>query len=269
MTSRLADSRRRDAARDRGVDELEPRLAATRAAQRARPARVRSCSCPRAPPRAARRRAAPRRRDTLSTASAVREHRDTTRRDAATSAAMSHTVADAARRRRTPPAARGAVVDEEREAGAGDVGRHRPAHRAQDRRNRRHPPRRDQGATSLAGIGCAPTRAQYSLAITRSSAGNSVMTLAPSAVHDDLLLDAGRRRPSADGRPRLEREDHPLLELHRALERVQPADDRALVQVQTEAVPELERERLHLVGEAELLRLRPQARRSGRCRRRA
>src|SRR6185437_16970844 len=58
----------------------------------------------------------------------------------------------------------------------------------------------------------------------------------------------------------LQREDHPRLQLHRMLQRIQPADDRALVQGQAEAVAELKAEGLHLIGKAELRRGRPRPR---------
>src|SRR3954453_17844852 len=75
---------------------------------------------------------------------------------------------------------------------------------------------------------------------------------------DDLLLDAGGREAVRGGAEGLEREDHALFELHRVLEGVEPADDRALVQREAEAVAELQAERRHLVLEAELGRGRPE-----------
>src|SRR2546428_2339378 len=63
--------------------------------------------------------------------------------------------------------------------------------------------------------------------------------------------------PVVGGAVCLQREDHALLYLHGILERVQPADDRPLVQRYPEPVAELERERFHLAVEPELLRLRP------------
>ena len=44
------------------------------------------------------------------------------------------------------------------------------------------------------------------------------------------------------------------------VERVEPADDRPLVEEQADAVPELQAEALHLVAEPELLGLRPDLR---------
>src|SRR3954453_7140639 len=67
---------------------------------------------------------------------------------------------------------------------------------------------------------------------------------------DDLLLDprggvaVGRRAVG------LEREDHPDLQLDRLLHRVQPGDDRPLVEPEPQAVGELQAERLHLAAEA-------------------
>ena len=59
---------------------------------------------------------------------------------------------------------------------------------------------------------------------------------------DELLLDAGGRAAVGRGAVGLEREDHALLELDRALERVQPRDHRRLVEADAEAVAELEAE---------------------------
>ena len=75
--------------------------------------------------------------------------------------------------------------------------------------------------------------------------------------HDDLLLDARRRAAVGRGAVGLEREDHPLLELDRMVERVHARDHRRLVQADADAVAELEPEARLLVGEAELLRGRP------------
>src|SRR6266702_3095391 len=77
---------------------------------------------------------------------------------------------------------------------------------------------------------------------------------------DDLLLDARRRVAVARRAVGLEREDHALLELKRVLERDEAADDRALVQRHAQPMAELQPERLHLAGEAEFLRFRPQRR---------
>ena len=86
------------------------------------------------------------------------------------------------------------------------------------------------------------------------------MTCGPVGGHDDLLLDP-RRGDAVLGRAvRLEGDDHALLELDRVVERVEPADDRALVEEQADAVAELEPEALHLVVEPELLGLGPDAR---------
>src|SRR6188472_3588877 len=79
----------------------------------------------------------------------------------------------------------------------------------------------------------------------------------PVGGDDDLLLDASRRVAVLGRAVRLEGDDHSLLQLDRMLERVQPADDRALVEEQPNAVAELEPEALHLGIEPELLRLRP------------
>src|ERR671914_597378 len=73
----------------------------------------------------------------------------------------------------------------------------------------------------------------------------------------ELLLDA-RGGPAVARRPeRLEGEDHARLYLLGMVERDEPAEDRLLPDRKAYAVAELERERGLLVGEAELLRLRP------------
>src|SRR5262245_49763145 len=74
---------------------------------------------------------------------------------------------------------------------------------------------------------------------------------------DDLLLDAGGRTPVRGRAVGLEGEQHALLQLDRLLEGVQARDDRALVQADPDAVPELQPERVELVLEAELLGLGP------------
>jgi hypothetical protein len=83
---------------------------------------------------------------------------------------------------------------------------------------------------------------------------------APVGRHHDLLLDPRRRPPVFCGTVRLEREQHALLDLQRVHERVQPRDDRPLVQAHPDAVAELQPERVHLVLEPELLGLRPHRR---------
>src|SRR5262245_41653642 len=74
--------------------------------------------------------------------------------------------------------------------------------------------------------------------------------------HDDFLLDARGGRAVAGRAVRLDREDHTRFELHRLLERVEPRDDRALVQAEAEPVTEVEPERRYLALEADVLRLR-------------
>ena len=74
-----------------------------------------------------------------------------------------------------------------------------------------------------------------------------------------LLLDP-RCRPAVAGRPEgLEREHHARLDLLGMVERDQPTEDRLLPDREPDAVAELKRERGLLVGEAELLRLGPDA----------
>ena len=85
-------------------------------------------------------------------------------------------------------------------------------------------------------------------------------TSGPGRRDDDLLLDAGSRPPVARGAVRLEREDHPDLELDGGVERVQARDHRELVQADAEPVAELQTERGVLVGEADLRRLGPDRR---------
>src|SRR6476659_4504317 len=76
----------------------------------------------------------------------------------------------------------------------------------------------------------------------------------------DLFLDPRGGHAVLRRAVRLEGDDHALLELDRVLERVEPADDRALVEHHALAVTELEAEALHLVVEPEVLGLRPHAR---------
>src|SRR4028119_717572 len=80
----------------------------------------------------------------------------------------------------------------------------------------------------------------------------------PGAVgcDDDLLLDARGGETVAGRAVGLQREDHALLDLDGVLERVEPADDRPLVQREAESVPELQPEGRHLVLEAEVARRR-------------
>src|SRR6185437_9197376 len=75
--------------------------------------------------------------------------------------------------------------------------------------------------------------------------------------HDDLLLDARGGEAVARRAIGLEREHHAFLDFHRVVEGVEPADDRPLVQPQSQPVAEQEAERLHLAGETDLLRLGP------------
>ena len=95
---------------------------------------------------------------------------------------------------------------------------------------------------------------------TARRTGSVVMTSRAVGGDDDLLLDPRRRHAVLGRAVRLEGDDHAFLELHRMLERVEPADDRALVEEQPDAVAELEPEALHLAVEAELLGLRPDPR---------
>src|SRR5262245_3264218 len=73
--------------------------------------------------------------------------------------------------------------------------------------------------------------------------------------HDHFLLDAGCGHPVSGRAIGLDREHHSGLQLHRIVERVQAADDRSLVQAQTDPVAEVEAEGGHLAVEADLLRL--------------
>src|SRR5215207_10300341 len=78
--------------------------------------------------------------------------------------------------------------------------------------------------------------------------------LAAVGGHHDFLLDP-RGRPAVGARPvGLEREDHPLLEHLRVLQRDQPAEDGLLPDGQADPVAVLQREGCLLRGEAELLR---------------
>src|SRR5262249_33923780 len=78
--------------------------------------------------------------------------------------------------------------------------------------------------------------------------------------HDHFFLDASRGHPIGGWAIGLDREHHTGLQLHRIVERVQAADDRPLVQAQTDAVAKVEAEGGHLAVEADLLRFRKPAR---------
>ena len=77
----------------------------------------------------------------------------------------------------------------------------------------------------------------------------------PSSVTTTSSSIRAAEKPSRGRAVGLQREDHADLELHRLLHRVQPGDDRPLVQPEPEAVRELQAERLHLAAEAEVLGL--------------
>ena len=109
-------------------------------------------------------------------------------------------------------------------------------------------------------VGRHDRRHQYAFATNSSCGREAGDDLRPVRGDDDLLLDPGRREAVLRRAVRLEGDDHALLDLDRVVERVEAADDRALVEEQPDAVAELEAEALHLVVEAELLGLRPDAR---------
>src|SRR6476646_1415679 len=82
----------------------------------------------------------------------------------------------------------------------------------------------------------------------------------PRRRDDDLFLDASCGLAVARCAVRLEREDHTLLDLDRVLERVHARDHGRLVQADAQAVAELEAEAGLLVGEAQFMSSRPDAR---------
>src|SRR3989454_3811084 len=91
----------------------------------------------------------------------------------------------------------------------------------------------------------------------RPSLSSRITSSLSALGHDDhLFLDARRRDAVGRRAVGLDREDHPGLELHRVVERVQPADDRPFVEAQPEPVAEVEAERGHLALEPDLRRLR-------------
>src|SRR5579871_6135330 len=73
-----------------------------------------------------------------------------------------------------------------------------------------------------------------------------------------LLLDPCRRTPVLSRAEGLEREDHPLSQLDRMLERIEPADHWSLVNAEPDPVTELQSEGLELAAETELLSGGPQ-----------
>ncbi len=82
----------------------------------------------------------------------------------------------------------------------------------------------------------------------------------PVGGDDDLFLDAGCGLAVACGAVGLEGEDHAFLDRDRVVEGVDAGDHRCFVEADAEAVTELEAEARLLVGEAELLRGRPDTR---------
>src|SRR5579872_7502985 len=64
--------------------------------------------------------------------------------------------------------------------------------------------------------------------------------LRPLGCHDHLFLDPGGAEAVLRRAVRLEGDDHARLDLVRMVERIQAADDRALVEKQAHAVAELE-----------------------------
>src|SRR5712691_12432207 len=73
-----------------------------------------------------------------------------------------------------------------------------------------------------------------------------------------LFLNPGRRYAVGCRTVGFQGKDHALLDLDRRVQRREPADDRALVQGQAEAMPELQAERGLLVREADVLSGRPE-----------
>src|SRR5436190_16101611 len=75
--------------------------------------------------------------------------------------------------------------------------------------------------------------------------------LRPARGDDHFLLDARGRGAVRGGAVGLDREHHARLQLHRVVERVQPADDRPLVQAEPDAVAEVVAAGGHLALEAD------------------
>src|SRR5579859_2576936 len=82
--------------------------------------------------------------------------------------------------------------------------------------------------------------------------------LAAGGRYHHLFLDPCRGVTVGGRRIGLQREDHALLDLDRVLERVEPADDRALPQRQANAMSELKTEAFFFALEPEVLRAGPQ-----------
>src|SRR5215210_6590036 len=70
----------------------------------------------------------------------------------------------------------------------------------------------------------------------------------------DLFLDARSRHAVAGGTVGFHREHHSGLELDRLAQRVQPRDQRPLMQPEAQAMAEVEAERVHLAAKAGFLR---------------
>src|SRR6202048_483995 len=79
----------------------------------------------------------------------------------------------------------------------------------------------------------------------------------PLVGHHDFFLYAGGGIAIRGRAIGLQRKHHALLDLRRMIEGDHPRDDGPLMQGKAEAMPELQPERRHLVGEPEILRLRP------------
>src|SRR5687767_5270996 len=105
----------------------------------------------------------------------------------------------------------------------------------------RYIPRRTSGSTAA-----VPGRAAVSVIASSVRVGHEQLRrreardhLRPFLRDHDLLRGPRGRVAVLGGTVRLEGDDHALLDLHRVLEGVQAADDRALMEEQPDAVPEL------------------------------
>src|SRR5438270_3062225 len=128
-------------------------------------------------------------------------------------------------------------------------------------RNRAARPSADRAATASGGPPQRPAvfRPGCSIGVRDDEllGGEEGDHLVPRRRHHDFLLDARGGMAIVGWAIGLEREYHALFQLNGMLQRVESADNRPLVECESESVTKLQPERFHLVVEAEVLRLWP------------